>query len=98
MRFVWDEIKSRANRAKHGISFDVAQEVFFDPNSLTQFDREADREERWHTMGMIGATVVLLVVHSYFDEEDELVTRIISARKATRAERHAYEKNVEENT
>jgi uncharacterized DUF497 family protein len=98
MRFVWDENKNRANRAKHGISFDVAQEAFFDSHALTQFDREAGGEERWHTMGMIGATVVLLVVHSYLDEEDELVTRIISARKATRTERHAYEKNLEEST
>ena len=98
MRFVWDENKNRSNRAKHKVSFEVAQEVFFDPNRLTQFDRVVDGEERWHTMGMIGATAVLLVVHSYLDEEDELVTRIISARKATATERNAYEKNFEEST
>lgn len=31
MRFEWDEKKSRANRKKHGISFEVAREVFADP-------------------------------------------------------------------
>ena len=50
-------------------------------------------EQRWRTMGMVG-TVVLIVVHTWpgFDSEigDE-VGRIISARKATRHERKAYE-------
>jgi uncharacterized DUF497 family protein len=98
MRFVWDENKNRANRAKHRVSFEVAQGVFSDPNRLTRFDRVVDGEDRWHTMGMIGATVVLLVVHSYLDEENEMVTRIISARKATPTERNAYDKNLEEST
>jgi uncharacterized DUF497 family protein len=35
--------------------------------------------------------VVLVVVHSYPDASDEDRIRIISARKATKQERHRYE-------
>jgi len=29
--FVWDKAKARRNLAKHGIAFEQAAEVFFDP-------------------------------------------------------------------
>jgi len=35
MRFEWDENKNRENRQKHGVSFEIAMEVFDDPFSLT---------------------------------------------------------------
>jgi len=31
MRFEWDENKNRENRKKHGVSFEIAMEVFDDP-------------------------------------------------------------------
>jgi len=31
--FEWDEAKSRANKRKHGVSFEEAQTVFFDENA-----------------------------------------------------------------
>jgi uncharacterized protein len=36
MRFEWDENKNRANRAKHGISFETAILAFSDPSVLTE--------------------------------------------------------------
>jgi uncharacterized DUF497 family protein len=33
-RFTWDPAKARKNRRVHGISFDMAQEVFDDPNQV----------------------------------------------------------------
>jgi uncharacterized protein len=42
--FEWDENKNRANRAKHGISFDTAVTVFADPNSIMRVDVEIDGE------------------------------------------------------
>jgi len=36
-------------------------------------------------------SVVVVVAHSWFEDEDGEVIRIISARKATRRERLAYE-------
>ena len=49
-------------------------------------------KERWQTMGLIGAVVVVLVAHTCHNEEDEPVIRIISARKATAHERRQYER------
>ena len=50
-------------------------------------------EQRWRTIGMVGAQVVM-VVHTWPEVDTatgELIGRIISARKATRREREAYE-------
>ena len=46
-------------------------------------------EERWQTIGRVGA-VIILVVYSVIDEEEEII-RIISARKVARQERIEYE-------
>ncbi len=91
MRVDWDERKSEANRKKHGISFELAQEVFDDPLCLSGLDRVEGGEERWHTVGMAGGVVLLLVVHTLRDAAGEEIIRIISARKATRRERDFYE-------
>ncbi len=94
MRFEWDERKSQANRAKHGVSFETAQLVFDDPHHLSIQDRHADGEERWQTLGMIDSVVVLLIAHTCTEWGDEEVVRIISARKATRHERKRYEEGI----
>lgn len=91
-RFIWDEEKNRRNRAKHRISFETARLVFEDPSAVSRLDRVVDGEERWQTMGLIGAVVVVLVAHTCHNEEDEPVIRIISARKATAHERRQYER------
>ena len=92
MRWTWDPNKSEANRQIHGFGFNAAIYVFDDPLSATQED-VYEREERWRTIGMIGP-VAVLVVHTWPEadpETGEQVGRIISARKATRHERMAYE-------
>ena len=73
-----------------GIGFGTAARVFDDPLHLSVQDRIEEGEERWQTLGMIGP-VVVLVAHAWFEDEDGEVIRIISARKATRRERLAYE-------
>ena len=90
MRFEWDEVKNRRNLEKHKISFETARLVFDDPRSRSIQDRLVDDEERWQTVGMIQGLIVL-VAHTYRAEGDEEVIRIISARKATPAERRVYE-------
>jgi hypothetical protein len=35
LAFEWDEAKATSNLQEHGISFDEAQTVFGDPNSIT---------------------------------------------------------------
>lgn len=94
MRFVWDEKKSRLNRAKHKISFETAALIFEDPYSVSRFDRIQDGEERWQTMGVAEGVTVLLVAHIGYEKEGEEVIRIISARKATPHERNIYEEDI----
>ncbi|MDZ7736186.1 MAG: BrnT family toxin [Gammaproteobacteria bacterium] len=86
-----DSAKDQANQRKHGISFETACLVFDDPNHLSLQDRHVGNEERWQTMGLIDGLIVLLVAHTYYEEDGEEVIRIISARKATAHERKSYE-------
>lgn len=91
MRLVWDEKKNRRNRSKHKVSFETATLVFDDPHAVSRRERIEDGEERWQTLGAAGGVVILLVAHTYYEEEGEKVVRIISARKATPQERKIYE-------
>ena len=94
MRFVWDRHKNRQNLAKHKVSFETAALVFDDPFCVTRFDRIADGEERWQTLGLAGGVAVLIVAHGEQKTGGEEVIRIISARKATPHERKIYEEGI----
>jgi uncharacterized DUF497 family protein len=50
-RFVWDSEKATVNLGKHGISFEKACEVFFDPFVILDDAGPAD-EEREAAIGM----------------------------------------------
>jgi uncharacterized DUF497 family protein len=91
MAFAWDEAKDRVNRRKHGVSFETAALVFDDPHVFSYPERNVDGEERWHSIGLAGGTVILLVVHTVEVQNDEEEIRIISARKASSRERALYE-------
>ena len=87
--FEWDEEKNRRNKAKHGISFERARAVFADRYALDLLDsREDYGEERWLTIGMAQGEL-LAVVNTQRGE----TYRLISARKASREETHAYIEN-----
>lgn len=97
MQFTWDERKNRANRRKHGISFETAALVFDDPYHLSTQDREVEGELRWQTIGMVQGRQILLVAHTLSEsvhEVNEEVIRIISARKATHQERSIYAQGI----
>ena len=80
--FEWDSEKARINKRKHKVSFETAANVFFDDNRIELRDKEhSDDEERWQVIGKVDD--ILFVV--YTDRENR--TRIISARKADKAER-----------
>ena len=91
MRFEWDETKNESNQLKHGVSFELASEAFADPLHLSVADRIEGREQRWITLGLVEGIFILIVAHTWRDDGDEEVVRIISARKATRKERRSYE-------
>ena len=90
MLFEWDENKNRSNKAKHGISFEYACEIWLDPNYVIFEDRTSTSEARWNAIGLVDAQFVLLAVHTYRGLDDDIV-RIISARKATPHERRRYQ-------
>jgi hypothetical protein len=86
--FQWNARKAAGNLRKHGVSFDEAASVFFDPLSATGDDPDHSAEEkRFVTFGVSSSGRLLVVAHE--DRDD--VTRIITAREATRAERKLYE-------
>ena len=90
MQWIWDDDKNRSNkRDHHGLSFDTAKLVFSDPLAASRADPHPDGD-RWQTVGLVGP-VVLFVVHTWPETEDDAKGRIISARKATTHERRAYE-------
>ncbi|HEY1124598.1 MAG TPA: BrnT family toxin [Sphingobium sp.] len=89
--WTWDPQKSAVNKAKHGLSFDAATLVFDDPCLLSVPD-PCEIEARWRTIGMVMG-VLLFVVHTEPEASSGCPAptgRIISARKATPAERRGY--------
>lgn len=88
LQFEWDDAKARTNIQKHGVSFAEAKTVFNDPYLITYpDDAHSDDEERYINLGRSIRGRILVVIHT----ERNDVIRIISSRKATAAERTAYE-------
>lgn len=86
MEVEWDAGKARANLAKHGVDLADAATALSDTRALTRPDPDAVDEERFVSLGMDARGQLLLTVFTY--REDTL--RVISSRKASRAERHLY--------
>jgi uncharacterized DUF497 family protein len=89
LRFEWDARKAQANLRKHHVSFEEAQAVFFDEHALLVDDPdEARGEDRFVIMGLSAAPRLLVVCHCLRGQGQ--VIRIISARKAGKAEQALY--------
>jgi hypothetical protein len=90
--FEWDPIKARENRKKHDVDFDEAATIFRDSEALSIFDPDhSETEERWVTMGISEKGRLLVVDHTFREENAEEVTiRIFSSRKATKKETQRY--------
>ena len=88
MQFEWDPQKANRNNKKHGVSFEKAVTVFYDPLSATFDDPDHSLgERRYVTIGRSAGGRLLVVSHT--DKGESL--RIISARLATRHERKRHE-------
>ena len=87
MVFEWDSAKDAANQSKHGLSFALAARVFADRHRITFEDnRQNYGEPRFNTTGVVGGVIIVTVCHTPRSE----VTRLISARPASRLERNRY--------
>lgn len=88
MRFEWDRDKARRNVKKHGVTFDEAVTVFYDPLSATFDDPDHSvGERRLITIGFSTRGRLMVVCHT----ERGSAVRIISARPATARERKRHE-------
>ena len=90
MEFEWDEAKSRANFAKHGIDFETAGRIFDGP-VFTRADRRRDYGEARHvSIGRVEAAIIV-VVHTGRGGR----MRLISARPASRKERQFWHEQIQ---
>jgi uncharacterized protein len=91
--FEWDATKAAENLRKHGISFEAASASLEDPYGVEEEDLTDDGEQRLRTTGIADGQTIVMVIHLDRSEagSQDQVTRIISARKATRMERRVYE-------
>jgi len=86
--FEWDAKKAELNARKHGAAFEEASTVFGDPLGLLMPDPDHSLDEdRYLVLGMSNRQRLLVVAFA----ERPPYTRLISARRATRAERRRYE-------
>lgn len=70
----------------------MASEVFQDPLAISILDAKHDTEERWITLGLTTSGQLIVVIHTFREQDTHSsVIRIISARAATIHERRSYE-------
>lgn len=87
--YEWDEDKAKANVHKHGVAFEEAMTVFLDELGLPLQD--IAEPSRLILIGQSRLARTVLVVFTEVMPRGTL--RIISARRATRRERKAYEED-----
>ena len=91
MEFDWDPVKNNMNIRKHGVDFEEAKSVFEDEMALEMYDENnSDYEDRFIIIGISSKTRELTVCHCY--RNDGEITRIFSARRATKSEIALYER------
>jgi hypothetical protein len=90
--FEWDAAKAAANLADHGVPFEFAVRVFDDP-ARVEFDvsRTRDGEARRKCVGRIAGKLYVVVFTMRGAN-----CRIISARRANRAEERRYDDGANE--
>jgi len=85
MEFEFDPQKSKLNKAKHGINFELAQELWNDPDGIG-FPVKSDDEDRFALLAMHKGKL-WVAFYTYRDAK----IRIISTRRARTNERNLYE-------
>jgi len=86
MRITWDEDKNRSNFEKHGLWLEDAWAVFEGPMTIRVDDRRDYGETRHAALGCLADMIVFLAYALRGD-----AVRMISMRRANRAERRIYE-------
>lgn len=99
--FEWDEAKAERNLKKHSVSFNDAALVLADEEAdrfhVEEYDEgHSSDEDRYVTTASHpdGRDIVLVIAWTDRSTKDAKITRIISARVATPAERRRYAKEI----
>jgi len=67
--FEWNPYKAEQNHRKHKVRFEHAAEVFLDPSTISIYDEEHSLDEdRWITIGKTHANIILIVIHTFEEE------------------------------
>ena len=85
MNYEWDERKRQANIRKHSIDFIDVPELFDGDVVILPDERFDYGEPRFIAIGMLKSQIIVVAYTERLD-----VTRIISARKATKNEQTYY--------
>ena len=89
-QFEWDAAKAARNVRAHHVSFQEAATVFGD--TLGRIFDDPDHSEAEHRELLVGRSARNRVLVVSFTERAPWI-RIISARRATKRERYAYEEH-----
>jgi uncharacterized DUF497 family protein len=100
-KFEWDESKAESNVRKHSVTFKQAAVALKDEDG-DQFHLDVDDpshsvgEDRFVTYATLPARRSILLVITWTDRstDDERITRIISARLATKQEKAHYVRTI----
>ena len=81
---------------EHGISFEMAREVFADPNHIVteNYHFEDEGEQRYLAIGMTPNLALVVVAFADRSEPVVEIIHIISARKAVAYEQSIYEDQI----
>ena len=90
LEIIWDSVKAKSNRLKQRVFFSEVEPVFYDPNAISFEDVNSKGEARFIVIGLDSLGRLVVVVYTYRNN----VIRIISARKASKAEQKTYEKGI----
>jgi uncharacterized DUF497 family protein len=88
VRIEWDSQKAEQNLRKHGVSFEEAATAFDDPDGCYLRNEAPSYEDRLILIGYSSQRRLLFVVHAEVGRDS---IRIVSARKASPAQRRIYE-------
>jgi len=90
--FEWDREKAAANLLKHGVSFEQALTVFADATAIDGPDiKHSKAEQRRFLVGRAADGQILGVTYTLRSGTHGEAVRIITALRASRKERRAYQ-------
>ncbi|MBD2807062.1 BrnT family toxin [Xenorhabdus sp. ZM] len=96
--FFWTYYENAQNIREHGVSLQIAEQVFNDPLRRTNKTRiKVGEGDLWESIGMVGHNSILIVSYVYIDSVKGSNNfksnhiHIFSARHANSAERCAFE-------